>query len=150
MPTYVLNHNHSSNIHASMRVDASHAFLGPFLLVVAIGIAGFILCHGNIVSPFCTLAAISPVFYLMELSLVCVRFKAKPCGCALRSLDPAPSCSCPCPIKNGWMKCRPLQKGLLCLLILTWVLWALPQAHICSIFLKFMSKKRSTECCLQP
>ena len=41
--------------------------------------------------PVCSGVSI-PRFLLMEPSLVCVQFKAKPCGCALRSLDLATAC----------------------------------------------------------
>ena len=42
----------------------------------------------------------------MDIILACVRVKAKPCGCALRSLDPAPICGCAISIKkhNGGLK----------------------------------------------
>lgn len=145
MPTYVLNHNHSSNIHASMRVDASHAFLAISLRHRYCGLHFMSWQHCFLLYFGCNI----PRFYLMEFSLSVSWSRPSSAG-ALSSSDPAPSCSCSCPSKTGGWNADPYRKDYCAFLSHLGVRWVPPQAHICSIFLKFMSKKRSTECCLQP
>ena len=61
-------------------------------VVAKIGLFSF-FCYGNTVGAFCIAVTNAPLFLILEPSFGRVRVKAKPSGCALRSLDPAPSCS---------------------------------------------------------